>query len=224
MASQFDKNFEAQGYRLNYLRIPDSGSKHHVLQFLVEIKGITPKIWRRIQVPANYNFWDLHVAIQDAMGWKDCHLHHFEIKGKGKRKAVRVGIPDFSGFGELPEVFPGWEIRTTTYFNDLGVQATYEYAYGDGWIHTVMLEGYLYCNPKMKYPICLEGERACPPEDCGGIRGYENVLAVLTNPDHEEYDEMKAWVGEGWSPEKFNPSEINFDNPYKRWQYAFLDE
>ena len=67
MASQFDKNFEAQGYRLNYLRIPDSGSKHQVLQFLVEIKGITPQIWRRIQVPANYNFWDLHVAIQVRM-------------------------------------------------------------------------------------------------------------------------------------------------------------
>jgi hypothetical protein len=97
------------------------------LQFLIELDGISPLIWRRIQVPVSYNFWDLHVAFQDAMGWTDSHMHHFEIKGKGKKKAERIGIPDFDGWGELPEVFPGWENLATAYFNDLGIQATYEY-------------------------------------------------------------------------------------------------
>ena len=103
MASRFDKNFTGSGYRMNYSKFPDSGHyKTHVLQFLIEIQGISPRIWRRIQVPANYNFWDLHVAIQDALGWWDYHLHHFEIKGKGKRRTEQIGIPDFSGSGELP--------------------------------------------------------------------------------------------------------------------------
>ena len=107
MASRFDKNFTERGYTMSYLTMPDTVYyKSHVLQFLIEIKGIKPRIWRRIQVPSNYNFWDLHVAIQDALGWWDSHLHHFEIKGKGKRKVERIGIPDFSGSGDLPEVFP----------------------------------------------------------------------------------------------------------------------
>jgi len=225
MASRFDKNFTERGYTMSYLTMPDTVYyKSHVLQFLIEIKGITPRIWRRIQVPSNYNFWDLHVAIQDALGWWDSHLHHFEIKGKGKRKIERIGIPDFSGSGDLPEVFPGWEILATTYFNDYGIQATYEYDYGDGWLHDVMLEGYLYRNPKIKYPLCIGGERACPPEDCGGIPGYENVLAALADPEHEEHEEMRIWVGEEWEPEKFNPAKVKFDDPYKRWFQGFLEK
>ncbi len=224
MASRFDKNFTGQGYRMNYSKQPDSDSiKTRVLQFLVEMQGISPRIWRRIQVPANYNFWDLHVAIQDALGWQDCHLHHFEIKGKGKRRTERIGIPDFSGLSDLPEVFPGWEILATAYFNDLGIQGTYEYDYGDGWLHTVLLEGHLYRNPKINYPVCVGGERACPPEDCGGVPGYENVLVTLADPEHEEHDEMKVWIGEDWDPEKFNPAKVKFDNPYERWVNAFLE-
>lgn len=92
MASRFGKNFTERGYTMDYLKLPDSGQyKTHVLQFLVELQGISPRIWRRIQVPANYNFWDLHVAIQDALGWWDYHMHQFEIKGKGKRKVARIG-------------------------------------------------------------------------------------------------------------------------------------
>jgi hypothetical protein len=223
MTSRFDKNFTDKGYRMKYLRLPVSRfNKNHVLQFLIELDGISPLIWRRIQVPSDYNFWDLHVALQDAMGWTDSHLHHFEIKGKHKSKAERIGIPDFSGSGELPEVFPGWEIWISAYFNDLGVQASYEYDYGDGWIHRVKLEGYLYREPKTRYPLCIGGERACPPEDCGGVNGYENVLAVLSDPEHEEHEEMKIWAGEDWHPEKFNHREVKFDDPYKRWVNAFL--
>ena len=144
MASRFEKNFTDKGYLLKYEKLSSHSSlKNQVLQFSIALQGIEPEIWRRIQVPADYNFWDLHVAIQDAMGWQDYHLHHFEIKGKGKRKEVRIGIPDFDGSGELPEVFPGWEIAVITYFNALGVEAVYEYDYGDGWLHIVKLEGYM---------------------------------------------------------------------------------
>jgi hypothetical protein len=173
-------------------------------------------------VPFDYNFWDLHVAIQDAMGWQDYHLHHFEIKGKGKRKEVRIGIPDFYTFGELPEVYPGWEIAVMAYFNALGVEAVYEYDYGDGWLHTVKLEGYMFKEKGIKYPVCIDGKNACPPEDCGGVGGYYNVIEVLSDPDNDDHEDMRIWAGEDWDPRQFNPDKVKFDNPYKRWQHAFL--
>ena len=225
MPSRFQKNFTDKGYQMNYYNEPSSSlSKNYVLQFLIELEGISPKIWRRIQVPVHYNFWDLHVAIQDAMGWKDYHLHHFEIKAKHKRQADLIGITDFSGSGDLPEVFPGWEIGVTTYFNDLGIQATYEYDYGDSWIHKVKLEGYLFKELQTKYPLCIGGERACPPEDCGGVDGYANVLATLADREHEDHDDMKTWAGKDWDPEILDPAGVKFDNPYKRWVNAFLKE
>jgi len=223
MTSRFQSNYTEKGYLMNYNKMPGTSyDKSYVLQFLIELEEIEPKIWRRIQVPVIYNFWDLHVAIQDAMGWKDYHLHHFEIKGKHKRKAEHIGIPDFEGSGELQEVFPGWEIGVQAYFNDLGIQATYEYDYGDSWMHKVLLEGYIYRYPKIKYPVCVGGERACPPEDCGGVDGYGNLLKILAEPEHEDYKSMRMWVGKKWDPEHFNRDEVKFDDPYKRWVDAFL--
>ena len=225
MNGRFDKNYTEQGYRMNYEK-PGKNFilKNQVLQFKIELQEITPTIWRRIIVPADYNFWDLHVAIQDSMGWKDYHLHDFEIRSKGKRKAVRIGIPDFSGSGDLEEVFPGWEIPVFVYFNELGIKANYEYDYGDGWIHTVQLEGYLYREKKTKYPICIGGERACPPEDCGGVSGYYNVLKTISDISDDDYEDMKIWTGQGWHPESFYKDLVKFDNPYKRWKYAFLEK
>ena len=223
MASQFEKNFTDKGYLMKYEKMPLHASlKNQVLQFSVELQGIEPKIWRKIQVSFDYNFWDLHVAIQDAMGWQDCHLHHFEIKGKGKRKEVRIGIPDFDGFGELPEVFPDWEIAVIAYFNALGIEAMYEYDYGDGWLHKVKLEGYMFREKGIKYPICIDVKNACPPEDCGGVDGYYNVIEVLSDPDHDDHEEMRAWAGKDWDSKRFNPDRVGFDIPYMRWKHAFL--
>ncbi|MFA6484443.1 MAG: plasmid pRiA4b ORF-3 family protein, partial [Bacteroidales bacterium] len=187
-----------------------------------ELEGISPTIWRRIRVTPLGNFWDLHVAIQDAMGWTDHHLHHFEIRKKGKREEDHLGIPDFDRIGEVKEVYPGWEIPIFQYFVEFGTEAFYHYDYGDGWVHRIKLEGYMYREKGVKYPICVEGERACPPEDCGGVYGYQNLLQVLADPEDEEYESTNIWVGEEWEPEAFHPDEVVFDNPYKRWVYAFL--
>ena len=223
--SIYHKNYTENAYLMNYEKpYKLSYASNQVYQFKIELLDIFPTIWRRILVPADYNFWDLHVAIQDAMGWTDSHLHHFEIKGKGKRKMVRIGMPDFYGTGELPEVFPGWEIPMFHYFNDLGVGAKYMYDYGDGWEHSVTLEGYIYREKKVKYPMCIGGKRACPPEDCGGIHGYHNVVETLSNPFHPDHRDMRIWAGGDWAPEKFDQNKICFDDPYKRWRYAFLED
>jgi hypothetical protein len=223
MPSKYEKNYTDDGYLMKYHKDPNvSPYKNWVLQFKFELPEIEPLIWRRILVPTNYNFWDLHVAVQDSMGWLDYHLHHFEIKGKGKRKEERIGIPDFDRFDDLPEVYPGWEIPVLSYYNDLGVTAKYLYDYGDSWWHKIQLEGYLLKNKKFKYPLCIDGERACPPEDCGGTSGYYELLATLSNPEDEDYEDMKIWVGENWNAEKFDKNKIEFMNPFKRWENAFL--
>jgi len=224
MSSKYEKNYTDQGYVMNYLKgVNVAPYKNRVLQFKIELPEIVPLIWRRILVPSNYNFWDLHVAIQDSMGWLDYHLHYFEIRGKGKKKEERIGIPDFDRFAELPEVYPGWEIPVLTCFNDLGVTAKYLYDYGDSWWHTVQLEGYLFKEERTKYPVCIDGERACPPEDCGSVHGYYEMLKTLSNPNDGDYKDMKMWVGKEWHPEKFDKNGIEFWDPHKRWKRAFLE-
>ncbi len=121
---KFRRNYTASGYTMNY-RKPEPKLlgflRNAVYQFRIEMPEIRPSIWRRIQLPTDSNFWDLHVAIQDTMGWQDSHLHHFEIKANGKRKSVKIGIPDFDLIEDDPEeeVFPGWEIPVDAYFNEL---------------------------------------------------------------------------------------------------------
>jgi len=219
--SIYDRNFTDQGYLMNY-ETPklNTAEKRMVLQFRIELNDITPAIWRRIQISTNCNFWDLHVAIQDAMGWHDHHLHRFEIKGKGKRNEIHIEIPDFDRLGGEKEVFPGWERPVMEHFNDLGVTAKYLYDYGDDWCHTVTLEGYILKDRNAVYPRCLDGARACPPEDCGGPGGYEELIRTLSNPKHIDYKTMKEWAG-NWHPEFFNPDEVRFDIPFIRWNNTF---
>ncbi len=195
-----------------------------VYQFKITLKGINPPIWRRILVPENYNFWDLHVAIQDAMGWLDCHLHVFCIRRKHAHKVTEIGIPNEDIYGDEPVFLPGWEIPISRYFSDLGEACNYEYDFGDSWKHEVLLEGLLIREKGQKYPKCLDGERACPPEDCGSVPGYYNLLEILSDTSTEEYEEMVSWLGGKYKPEKFNPEKVKFDNPKKRWRQAFTED
>jgi len=212
MKNKFEKNFTDQGYKMNYKKYKGiSFLKNRVFQFKIELQEITPLIWRRILVPSEYNFWDLHVAIQDSMGWLDYHLHHFEIKGKGKRNVTHIGIPDFDGLPDLQEVCPGWEIPVTAYFNDLGIEAQYIYDYGDDWWHRIKLEGYIYREKNTKYPVCTDGERACPPEDCGGVDGYYRVIDALSDPKHNDHSGRKRWVGRNWDPDKFDKIDVKWE-------------
>jgi hypothetical protein len=189
-----------------------------VYQFKIALKGIKPPIWRRIQVPETYTFWDLHVAIQDAMGWDDYHLHGFELANPLTGLKQKIGIPD--------EVFdrgflPGWRQKIADYFSMANQSASYDYDFGDDWEHKIQLEKILPRDKGVMYPICIKGKRACPPEDCGGIWGYAELLEIIANPNHEEYEGMLRWLGGEFDPEHFDIKEVCFDDPDKRLKMAF---
>ena len=117
-----------------------------VYQFRIALNEIEPTIWRIIQVPSGYSFWDLHVAIQDAMGWLDYHLHAFRVRMLHNKKETEIGIPDDEEYDH--PVLPGWKVPITRVFTEPGEMATYGYDFGDGWSHTVLLEGcLLYTSP-----------------------------------------------------------------------------
>lgn len=191
-----------------------------VYQFRVSLQGLRPEIWRRIQVPDSYTFWDLHVAIQDAMGWHDCHLHAFRIVESESGRVEEIGIPDEDG--EL-DITPGWERRISKYFSADNNKAEYEYDFGDSWQHDVVLEA-VVSREARRYPRCTGGERACPPEDCGGIHGYQELLEALSSPSHPEHETMSTWVGEDFDSERFDPEQVHFDNPKTRWEMAFRED
>lgn len=174
-----------------------------IYQFKITLQDIEPVIWRRIQVPSKNSFWALHVAIQDSMGWLDCHLHAFRMKRRHARKKTMIGIPMDADDPALP----GWDIRIDMYFIEPGQTAEYEYDFGDCWQHEILFEGILLKEKDKDYPLCLDGSRACPPEDCGGTTGYSNLLEILKDPGHEDHKRMKEWLSgwyEGYDPETFD--------------------
>ena len=189
-----------------------------VYQFKIALMYIKPSIWRRIQVPENYSFWDLHVAIQDAMGWYDSHLHQFTMTDPKAGMTAEIGIPDEDGFSE--GILAGWKNSIAKYFSSQNSQARYEYDFGDGWGHIITLEKILPRDENVSYPICIDGKRACPPEDCGGFSGYEDLLEIIKNPDHEEYEEWMEWLGGEYDPEAFDPQNIDFDDPKQRLEFV----
>jgi hypothetical protein len=197
---------------------------NQVYQFRIELRDIEPKIWRVIQVPETYTFWDFHVAIQDAMGWLDCHLHEFTVTDPITRKKVIIGTPteEEEGFF-IVETIPGWKVMIADGFSKRNKKAYYCYDFGDDWQHIIKLEKILPKDKEQTYPRCIAGERACPPEDCGSTPGYEEIVDMLKNPepDNEEYQEMMKWLGGSYDPEYFDCSEIFFDDPEERLKTFF---
>jgi len=191
-----------------------------VFQFKVTLKGVKPAVWRRIQVPESYTFWDLHVAIQDVFGWDDYHLHEFELMNPESGEIAAIGIPEGMGLFER-EILAGWKQRISAWFSKDYRSALYTYDFGDEWEHIVKLEKILPREAKRKYPVCVDGKRACPPEDCGGVWGYGDFLKVLKDPDNEEYEDMLNWVGGKFDPEHFDPQKVRFTDPVRRRRSSF---
>ncbi len=191
----------------------------HVCQFLIVLLRTEPLVWRRIQVPEGYSFWDLHVAIQDAMGWKDYHLHEFSVVDTRTGRVKRIGIPD----DEMPDERPclaGWKVPIRRYLTYGTDPVRYRYDFGDDWDHTVEFEELLPADDG-SYPRCVAGAGACPPEDVGGTSGYAEFLRTIDNHQHPERAAMLQWAGGAFDPRTFDPKAVQFDDPAKRWKTAF---
>jgi len=208
--------------------------EQQVYQFKIRLEWIKPSIWRRIQVPESYTFWDFHVAIQDAMGWEGYHCHSFKMTDPKTGKIIIISDePDESDeedFEEnnffkqagmnfdhrFPIICNENKAHISSYFSLSNKKATYEYDFGDGWRHKIILEKVLSPEPGAVYPRCLAGKRACPPEDCGGIWGYEELLEIIKNPASDEYEERLEWLGDDFDPENFDPASVRFSDHKKR--------
>lgn len=171
-----------------------------VYQLKITLRGSKPPIWRRVMVPATFNLYKLHQVIQVAMGWDDSHLHQFIIDGE------YYSIPSPDDWEPVIDERRFTLSRSAPYEK---MKFVYEYDFGDSWEHIVLVEKILPTEAGRQYPICIKGKRACPPEDVGGVWGYENFLEALGDPDHEEHESYLEWIDGEFDAEAFNLEAIN---------------
>jgi hypothetical protein len=181
-----------------------------VFQIKITLKDTYPPIWRRVLVSCETTLTQLHDIIQTTMGWQNSHLYLFEIgivrftSGEDPENLTKMVAVDARCVKLLHLVQPYRPFQ-----GDFHFAFDYEYDMGDGWKHEVVFEDVFPPDPKQKTPICTDGERACPPEDVGGVHGYETFLEALRNPSHEEHDSYLEWIGGSFDAEAFDIKEIN---------------
>ena len=151
-------------------------------------------------VPSDITLPDLHIVLQIVMGWSDSHLHGYFLRPSRSRALTRRNWKD------LPS-----ESRKTldAILQAPDVELMYEYDFGDSWLHQIKLEKRISGPSIETIPTCIEGERACPPEDCGGVGGYEFLLEVLRDESHAEHEETLEWFEEEFDSEAFDRDEVN---------------
>jgi hypothetical protein len=204
----------------NIILFPGAAPQH-LLVFRVELILVPLPVWRRIAVPSRYSFWDLHVAIQDALGWEDCHLHLFTTDHPESGERAYFGIPDTSEFHGAREIQAGWRVSVAEWFRPDQPPALYTYDFGDDWQHEVTFERWSDPEPNIHYPVCLAGEGACPPEDSGGPHVYAQLVKGLKSDDGAAVRESRALLGADFDPAAFVPADVRFDDPRQRWERAF---
>lgn len=170
-----------------------------IYELKITLRDSRPPIWRRLRVRSDVTLFKLHSILQLVMGWMDGHMHQFVVKDKVYGRVD----PEFPESENEKKVLLGQVLRKPK------DSLIYEYDFGDGWEHTVVLEQVLGAAPGGKYPLVVDGRRACPPEDCGGTWGYDDLLKVLADANHPEHAERVGWVGGSFDPEAFDVDEIN---------------
>jgi Plasmid pRiA4b ORF-3-like protein len=149
----------------------------------ITLRGARPPIWRRLEVPSEITLDRLHLVVQEAFGWSGSHLWAFSTPGG------EYGIADQDSQHRSAAAKKLSDVALT------GGRLQYLYDFGDGWAHDITVEDVAAAKPSVTYPRCTAGRRACPPEDCGGIGGYEHLLAILADPRHKEHADRLHWLG-----------------------------
>jgi hypothetical protein len=178
-----------------------------VYQLKVTLKYLKPPIWRRVQVLSDTTLFRLHQILQTVMGWTNSHLHQFIIRG------AYYSLPD-PEFGTAQDER---RVRLGEVVSAPKRRFTYEYDFGDSWLHEILVEKIASPEPGVKYPVCLAGQRSCPPEDCGGVWGYREFLKAIQDPAHPEHESMLEWIGGSFDPEAFDVDAINRQLKRRSW-------
>ena len=172
-----------------------------ILQLKITLLGIDPKIYRIVQVPATITLRNLHRVVQRVMEWQDYHLYQF--------------VKDQQSFGpkskdfDMPEVKNDKSVAVIELLPKPRHKMFYEYDFGDGWLHEVLLQKILSVEEGVRYPVCIEGKHAGPPEDSGGPPGYCDLLEALDDPEHEGHEDARDWLGGDYDPGLFDLEVIN---------------
>jgi hypothetical protein len=183
-----------------------------VHQLKVTLRQVKPPVWRRIVVESDATLGELAAVLEAAMGWLGGHLHSFDVGG------TRYGMPNPDwGMDDLDEN----RFRLDAVLPKVGVKMRWDYDFGDGWEHDVLVEAISIPERGVEHPLCLAGRRACPPEDCGGPWGYADLLEALANPDHAEHEDLREWAPRDFDPAFFDIEETTDDmrspRPLEGW-------
>lgn len=183
--------------------------KTKIFELEIVLAEVAPRVRRRVQVPGEIDLAVLHEVVQSVMGWTNSHLHEFEIAGR------RYGIPDPDWPGQrVTDEARGMLFRLVKQGDRFG----YLYDFGDNWAHEIAVEKITSAEPGVRYPRCLTGQGACPPEDVGGLWGYEEFQVALADPAHPGHDERREWVGGEFDPHGFDPAEADRALEWLAWR------
>lgn len=176
--------------------------KFRNIQLCIELEGISPRIWRRFVVPSTITLDRLHDVIQIVMGWTDTHLHEFVIKDKH--------YTDLSESEEYEKREEEGLCRLRSLVDRSGAEFTYIYDFGDNWVHRLKVEKTdMDDDEEWGDLFCLDGGGNCPPEDVGGIPGFDEFCEAISSKKHPEHETMKAWYGEDFDRDFFSSEEVN---------------
>ncbi len=176
-----------------------AGHSNSIYQIKITLRYIEPLVCRHFLVRADTKLGELHSILQDVMGWDNAHLHGFRVG----RDHYGEPDPDFPG-----DVKNEHNVRLDKIANT-GSSFIYDYDFGDSWEHDLEIEKILPAEPGAHYPVCLDGQRACPPEDCGGPPGYANMLEAFYDLKNEEHEEIVEWMGDDFDAEAFDVDAVN---------------
>lgn len=193
----------------------NKAAKEFILKLKITLQGSEPEIWRELQVPERISLKKFHEILQIVMGWQNSHLHAFVIEGS-RYSDLSHGMNDDLFEGDVP-----YQDESKTKLSHV-VQMTdrfeYEYDFGDGWQHEITILERCAADPVRHYPVCTAGARACPPEDCGGVGGFGNLLEQIADPNDPEHESTLQWLGGFFDPEGFDPNHLNREHLWrKRW-------
>ncbi len=178
-----------------------------IYQLKITLKSTKPAIWRRVQTNADISLNELHYLVQVVMGWRNSHLHQFNCGGKyyGDKRLWQESFDDFDMRDSLTT-------KVEKVLNKEKDKILYEYDMGDGWDHNILLEKITTVDIPLVHPICLKGAMRCPPEDCGGVWGYAELVETMKDPNSDQYEEMSEWLG----VDAFDPAEFDLEWVNKR--------